>query len=357
MPLPENVFGLRNKDGSIRYYHQIGRSGPKDARSDCTRIPYETRDPRFHAMAARLNGAPEAVTPPDTFTAAIQRYKASPGYLKKSEATRAVYGLYLRDVERAWGPQSIVGLHSAAVVAFRDRTAGQRSANTANACLSALRAFLVWCVGAGLAPANVARDVPLLDHEPETTRPWPEEAWRCIVDEAPPHLSRLAYLGRATGQRISDLLRMRPADRHEDGIKVRIKKLGGKAHWQALGAAEIATIDSWPVVALQPYIHAPGGARISDNEVRKTLRAWIAAHAPELKALDLSPHGLRALALCDARLAGLEHQQISSLYNLSIGMVVRYTRHIDAEQAGRMARARMERGGNVKRLGEFVKRQ
>lgn len=356
MPLPENVFAIRNKDGSIRYYHQTGRSGPRTKRSKCTRIPYESRDPRFHAMADRLNGAPEPVEDPNNFAAAIDRYQSSPGYLRKADATRKVYGLYLRDVRAAWGPHPVAGLTSAAVVALRDRIAQQRSTNTANACLNTLKAFLVWCVGAGLAPSNVARDVPPLEHEPETTRPWPEEAWRRIVDHAPAHLSRMAFLGRATGQRISDLIRMRPADRHADGINVRIKKLGEKPHWQALGARDIAVIDAWGVEPLVPYIHGAGGKRISDHTLREGLKDWIAASAPDLAALDLSPHGLRALALCDARLSGIETQEIASLYRISPAMVARYTRHIDAERAGRAARERMERGANVKRLAEFVKR-
>jgi integrase len=44
----------------------------------------------------------------------------------------------------------------------------------------------------------------------------------------------MAFLGRATGQRPSDLVKMRPADLTADGINVRIKKLGGKPH---MGAA------------------------------------------------------------------------------------------------------------------------
>lgn len=86
-------------------------------------------------------------------------------------------------------------------------------------------------------------------------------------------------------------------------------------------------------------------------------RDLYSVYAPDLGALDLSPHGLRAMALCDAKLTGISDQDIAALYNISPAMVARYTRHIDRERAGRAARERMERGGSVKRLAEFVKRQ
>ena len=60
---------------------------------------------------------------------------------------------------------------------------------------------------------------------------------------------------------------------------------------------------------------------------------------------DRHPHALRAMAVCDARLRGLEHQQIATLLCMSALMVEACSRRIDAERAGREARAQMDEAG------------
>ena len=59
------------------------------------------------------------------------------------------------------------------------------------------------------------------------------------------YLRRMAFLGRATGQRVSDLVKMRPADLADDGINVRIGKLRDKPHFVPLTAAQMTEIKSW----------------------------------------------------------------------------------------------------------------
>jgi len=48
----------------------------------------------------------------------------------------------------------------------------------------------------------------------------------------------MAFLGRAIGQRVSDLVKMRPADLADDGISIRIGKLRDKLHFVPLTAAQ-----------------------------------------------------------------------------------------------------------------------
>jgi hypothetical protein len=61
------------------------------------------------------------------------------------------------------------------------------------------------------------------------------------------------------------------------------------------------------------------------------------ADTPELAGVDLRPHGLRAMAVCDRRLDGLSHQEISAQLCMSLGMVMRYSKHIDQERLAREA--------------------
>jgi hypothetical protein len=58
---------------------------------------------------------------------------------------------------------------------------------------------------------------------------------------------------------------------------------------------------------------------------------------PELKGLNLNPHGSRAMAVCDRRIDGLSHQEISAQLCISMDMVMRYSKHIDQERLAREA--------------------
>jgi hypothetical protein len=56
------------------------------------------------------------------------------------------------------------------------------------------------------------------------------------------------------------------------------------------------------------------------------------------------------MAVCDRRLAGLEHQVISAQLCMSLQMVMRYSKHIDGEQLARRGNAKREQNAV-----EFVK--
>jgi len=61
---------------------------------------------------------------------------------------------------------------------------------------------------------------------------------------------------------------------------------------------------------------------------------------PALKGLNLKPHRLRAMAVCDRRIDGLSHQVILAPLWASMDMVMRYSKHIYQEGLGREANKR-----------------
>jgi hypothetical protein len=69
------------------------------------------------------------------------------------------------------------------------------------------------------------------------------------------------------------------------------------------------------------------GQALSGDHLAASLRRFIA----------------RAMAVCDRRLAGLEHQEISAQLCMSLQMVMRYSKHIDGE-----ARASSQREAGTK---------
>ena len=114
----------------------------------------------------------------------------------------------------------------------------------ANQMLAVLRTLLEFGVPRGYRGDNPAIGIKRLKVEDSGHAPWPENGYRYVMKHAPEYLRRLAFLGRATGQRVSDLAKMRPADLADDGISIRIGKLRDKLHFVPLTAAQMTEIKS-----------------------------------------------------------------------------------------------------------------
>ena len=68
-------------------------------------------------------------------------------------------------------------------------------------------------------------------------------------------------------------------------------------------------------------------------ERNQTIRYRFRAACAALGLSGLKVHGLRAMAVCDARIAGQPHQQIAAAIGMSLPMVMHYSRHIDQRMA------------------------
>jgi integrase len=149
----------------------------------------------------------------------------------------------------------------------------------------------------------------------------------------------MAFLGRATGQRVSDLVKMRPADLAEDGINVKIGKLRDKPHFVPLTAAQMTEIRSWDVRDLEPFIATVTGRRFAPGYLEHVWLVWRET-AP---IGGLSIHGLRATAILDRRLVGASDGEIADEIGMSVKMVSRYLRFADKSASARASRDRRER--------------
>jgi integrase len=166
-----------------------------------------------------------------------------------------------------------------------------------------------------------------------------------VIEQAPTHLQRMAYLGRATGQRVSDLVKMRPADLADDGIFLRIGKLRDRKHFVPLNVEQMATIKSWGVSDLDFFVTTPGtGRRCSANYLNTLWNSWRESPAAEpLRGRKMTIHGLRATKINDLRCAGTEDGAIADELGMSPKMVARYVRFADKAASARASRDRRER--------------
>jgi integrase len=341
VPLPKNVFRVQKPSGKEYYYHQTGRAYPKEFRGALTRIRHHPHEPEFWTAVASLNG--ENTTPKrGSFKAMIAAYKTSPAWNRHTEGTRKTYGTYLKVIEDAWGAHHADDLTIAGIITQRDIIAASAPAS-ANMFLTVLRSLLKWGVNNQHCTRNLAREVSEIDVDVEHAFPWPDAIWNMAVRRGPKDIQRLAFLGRETGQRISDLIRMTPENLKGDVITTSIKKRRNKLHQIPLGEDAVAIIRAWKVADGTPFITRADGRKHTERSLRQSLERWVgSAGIIQAEGEEIRPHGLRAMAACDARLRGLSHEDISALYGMSLMIVKTYTHHIDTLAEARNARGKLD---------------
>jgi integrase len=210
----------------------------------------------------------------------------------------------------------------------------------ANLMLSVLRTLIEWGVKRGYRADNPAIGVKPLKLDDSGHHPWPEAGYSLVM-KAPVHLRRLAYLGRATGQRVSDLVKMRPADLTEDGINLRIGKLRDKPHMVPLTKAQMAEIKSWGVRDLDFFITTPSGKRCTETYLNKLWVAW--RESEDAIGDGMTINGLRATKIRDLRHEGAADGAIADELGMSVNMVSRYLRFDNKVASARLSRDRRER--------------
>ena len=234
-----------------------------------------------------------------------------------------------------WGHLPVASVTAREIYALRELYA--ETPTMANRLVSVLRTLIAFAMPRGYIDRNPAADVvkiPVLDVE--NARPWSEEAFKRIVETAPENLRRMAFLGRATGQRRSDLVLYGRKNRRADGLQVKIGKLRDRDHFIPLKDSELAEIDSWSCSDTGPWITNAYGKPMSGGALWNALDKFV-TDTPELAGVTIKPHGLRAMAVCDRRLDALSHQEISAQLCMSMNMVMRYSKHIDQERLAREA--------------------
>lgn len=266
---------------------------------------------------------------PDSFASVIQRYLLSDKFHKLAKSTQTSYRhlLELADDPDALGAVSVDVIRPALVQAFldgfADRPAQQKCAQTA------IKALERWALVRDFLP----RPISLGTEAPGGTgghEPWPDEMVALAEQHAIPHLARIITLGVNTGQRASDLIKMRWTDievyEGRPGVNVTQRKTGLQI-WIPLTTALQTAMAGWErrptYIALkedgQPFTRP----QLSDQWVRH--RASNPALAP-LRDPPLHLHGLRATAVVRLRRAGATTAQICDMVGMSPQMVTRYSR-------------------------------
>lgn len=341
--LPQGVHAVPAAGGRTYYYWQPGR-GTARARERIS-LGSDARSPEFWRKLNELIGAPPVGLLSGSWAALDRKWRGDPKNGAKpsrewealSQGTRDLYAVRMRQIVARWGSLPVSGTNLDGVVALRDTLSG---AVAANQLVKVIRIAMKFGRPHGFPSSDPTAGLEALAiGEVGGATPWPEWAYQIVRAEAPVFLQRAAFLGRATGQRRSDLVRVGKRNRRNDGIDFNIQKRRNKPHFVPLLPGELAEIDGWAALDIGPYIVDARGKPMTGDAVANQLKVFCKSH-PRLKDAEVFMHGLRALAVCDRRIAGMTHQEISGQLCMSSGMVMQYSKAIDTEVLGRAANAR-----------------
>jgi hypothetical protein len=337
--LPRDVHRVVNRHGR-EYFYYAPKRGTKNAGK---RIPLgsDTTDPQFWRLLR------DAMRPPNpnglTFSSLINSYRQHRDYQHVLRpASKRGYDHFLNRIDVEAGDRLVAAMTRQNVYELLDSMSATPRA--ANFMLSVLRTIIEWGIRRGYRSDNPAIGVKRLKLDDGGHAPWPEAGYTFVMQHAPVYLQRMAFLGRATGQRVANLVKMRPANLTHDGIYLRISKLRDKPHIVPLTKVQMTTIASWGVRDLDFFITTPGGKRCTETYLNKLWNAWRESdEAKPIRDLTLTIHGLRATKIRDLRHAGTEDGAIADELGMSPKQVARYLRFDDKVAAARASRDRRER--------------
>lgn len=341
MLLPRGVQTVQ-KNGRTYHYYAPGR-GTALAGNRIS-LGTDPHAPEFWRELRKARGDVEAHRA-GTFSALIAAYRASPEFGNLRDASKRDYNHFLDRLDDQAGDRLVAALETSDIYELRDGMSA--TPVSANYMVTVIRNLIKWGIPRKYRKDNPAIGVERLKIDDNGARPWPDDAYRFVIKNAPTTLKRVSYLGRSTGQRISDLVRMRPCDLERDGINLKIGKRRDEAHFVPLTETQMIEIRSWGVTGLDFFLKSSTGRKLSSNHLNNLWSRWRNSKAARpIRGIKLTMHGLRATAVVDRQLMGTPDNGIADELGMSVGMVRRYARFADKAEKARASRDRRERAAN-----------
>jgi integrase len=282
---------------------------------------------------------------PGSLAWAIERFLASPLYNKRAETTKRNYRRLLDQLRESYGTGLLRDLQPRHIRKIRNDIAAKSTtgADIAMSLISALWEFATEQLGLddlGGDPTHGVRRAHKVTHEHE---PWPPELIERFLREARPSLRWAVRLALYTGQRRSDLVKMKWSQFDGEFIEVRQQKTGALLSIPCHKALR-AELETMPRVADTILVGERGAPLTGDSlsvMVRKQLR--------EMGVDGYAIHGLRknaAVALADAGCDAFEIAAITG--HQTTAMVAHYAKRHDQRKRARSAMDKWEQSGKPK---------
>jgi integrase len=288
-------------------------------------MPQKPSPPRLHRIAE------------GSFAAVVRAYQRSQDFAKLAPGSQKGYARILRWIEdpRALGAYSVYQIRPALVQAFLDGLADRPGAQKNTQ--SVLKAIEKFALVRDLLPGTVTTGTYTVPTD-GGHQPWPD-SWVTLAEQhARPDLARVVTLMVHTGQRGSDVVRMRWSDiEGQDGatgINVLTKKVGLRL-WVPFTDELKGTLADWEkhppfFLVVNPFDGKPYTRENLSwhwNKERDTNPALV-----PLKEGQATLHGLRATCVVRLRKRKASALQIANMIGMSEPMVARYSRFADQRE-------------------------
>lgn len=276
--------------------------------------------------------------PSGAFAQVIKAFLQSDKFARLGKGTQYNWKrwLTLADSPEGLGSVPVDEMRPALVQAYLDGLTETPGAQ--QTAYAALRALNKWARVRDLLPQPIVeRGMELVGSE-GGHEPWTDEQTAFAESTVSPHLSRVLTLAANTGQRGSDLVKMRWTDLEvhdgHPGInvhQVKKTKTGRMKLWIPFTQALIAKIDTWERSLGFILVKRDGTPFANSHQLTNH---WLKERKrPELQSIShLHLHGLRATAVVRLRRANIEPTLIANFVGMSVGMVERYCRLSDQRE-------------------------
>lgn len=311
--LPKYVKRVRSK-GKEYLYFDTGKV--VDGKRLMTRLP-PLRSMEFGGSYAALMGHRNRKVKSVLMTVPVlvDLYQRSVAYSALKPASRKLYDIYLRRLEKALPTAPVTGITKGDMRTVLDKMGSTPGA--ANAFLRTSGALFAWAVDRDHLLKNPCDGISQMaggEHEP-----WPTAVLRAGLSADDDAVRLLVNLLYYTAQRLGDVLKMQWSDVADDRVEVvqdKTKKPLSIPIHSAL-KAELAT----RARGEGPICLTIHGKPMRDDNARKILKAFsAAAGAPSV------PHGLRKNAVIALLEAGCSVAQTAAVSGQSLSMVEWYAR-------------------------------
>lgn len=339
--LPKHVHAVKRRSGRIAYYWQVNRNTPRAG--ERVRLPDDAQSLEFWQKIAELQRGPQRQT---GISAMIEAYQASPKYKALAPNTIREYDRHMKNLSDAVGQFEPDAVRPSDIAAMRDAM-GDTPAK-ANAYVKSISALYKFGRERGFATHNPAAGIEKL--EIGEYPPWPQWAWDLAMARFREEIRIAIWLGRYTGQRLGDCLKMKLSDLVTDddaveGMEVLQQKTKKQLFVPILRELRpviaearrrgrifiVSRPDGRPFTVDQ--FHAMWGREMErDKELLK------------IRAARLSFHGLRKTIVVDGSYKDLTPHQIGSVTGQTIQTVQHYSRGAAQKRLAKEAAKKLEGG-------------
>lgn len=335
MPLPEGVHKVVAR-GREYFYFQPGRG--TSSTGERIRLPDDPQSPEFWAAIQRARGLASETSVVTMNMVFVNYLQWLNGRSDVTSETKSKYERTLDLARRRIGNMPAETVRPKHVRALLDQFS--EVPGTANNLLGALRAVSAWGLERGHFDQSFTQAVKPYKSD-GGHKPWTAAQLAAAERDLSGMVRRAFFLGRYTGQRGSDVVRLHAGMIDDGGFRITQQKTGREV-WCPIDPELAAEMATWEK-RLGPYLQQHWGKVYSRKLLDSQFNAARSA-IPELAGVTF--HGLRGTRVVELRQRGATTTQIQDQMGMSLPMIERYCRFADKKANGKAAvfALRRERG-------------